>query len=459
MSQEWYVYQGEQQKGPYAWEELWELARSGALKPEDLVWVEGMDDWAPARQIAGLAGIPASATVPPPPPPIGAEASRPPSSSLAAPSQAGPPKVRTWRLVAAVASAAVLIAGSCSAAYVLFLRDRALPSSSAETSVLPSASTTAAPADLGGMAEGTKEMAAADEEPPQSTPEQPLPESSTQQAEVGGEAQPTAEPTIEPTAEPTPKPTATMEAEVSTLESPTETPETSDGKQPDLPSPAAVVDEFIRVTLGTVPGGAVDYDRARALMTVPYAAEFATPAFVPRAYGIQEGPTSYRIDAEELSGSTATVLVLGYWGTDLGREWRFVLEEEAGLWRVTGIEVLDAAELDAGEEAQSPFWQLNPMVEAFTVYGHGGWKLVVAFDPPTEAIGAEFRIEYRRLDDGSLAYSQESSGVIEAGRARLTLNSDWTNYDLSQLGFGPGEHRVVASIDGVEIASGELIVE
>jgi hypothetical protein len=208
-----------------------------------------------------------------------------------------------------------------------------------------------------------------------------------------------------------------------------------------------------------VPGAAVDDDRARALMTMAYAAEFDSPGFVPLAYGIQEGPTSYEIASEELSGTSATVVALGYWGADLGRQWRFALQEEAGLWRVAGIEVLDAAEPDDQGEATSAFWQLNPVVETFTVYPNGGWELVVTFDPPAEDIGADFRIAYRRQDDGSLAYSQESSGVIEAGRVRLTLDSDWTGYDLSQLGFRPGKHRVRAIIDGAEIATGELIVE
>jgi hypothetical protein len=222
-----------------------------------------------------------------------------------------------------------------------------------------------------------------------------------------------------------------------------------------LPTPAEVVDEFIRVTLGTVPGATVDYDRARALMTVAYAAEFDTPAFVPATYGIQEGPTGYEIGAEEVADAGATVLVRGYWGGDPGAQWRFTLVEEAGLWRVAGIEGLDG-DPPGGESA---FWQLNPTLETFIVHPHGGWELVVTFDPPVEDVGADFRIEYRRQDDGSLAYSQESSGVVEAGRVRLTLDSDWSGYTPSQFGIEPGAHRVVAHIDDVEIASGTWVVE
>ena len=461
MSQEWYVYQQEQQRGPYTWEGIWELARSGGLKPEDRVWTEGMADWSAAGQIPGLSGIPASATVPPPPPAVGSEARPtllPPAAGVAVHGARVRPS--TSKLIPAVAGVIVLVAGGLGAAYVLFLRDRGLPASPVPSAALSQAATsTVTPSNLGEGDDQTHQAAADTEKPADPTMTPTL----TAPADGVDDDQPTTEPTIEPTREPTlqptPEPTVDTEAGQSSPESPAEPGETSNGDQPGLPSPAAVVDEFVRVTLGTVPSAAVDYDRARVLMTAAYAAEFNSPEFVPLTYGIQQGPTSYEIAAEDLSGSTATVLVLGYWGADLGRQWRFVLEEEAGLWRVTSIEVLDAGKPADHEDAQSSFWQLNPELEAFTVNEQGGWKLVVAFDPPAEDIGADVRIEYRREDDGSLAYSQESSGVISAGRIRLTLDSDWTGYDLSQLGFTPGRHRVAATIDGVEIASGELIVQ
>jgi hypothetical protein len=219
-----------------------------------------------------------------------------------------------------------------------------------------------------------------------------------------------------------------------------------------------VVDAFILATLGTVPGAAVDDDVARSLMTKGYAAEFDSPEFVPLAYGIQQGPDSYGIASEGVFEPTATVLARGYWGSDLGRQWRFALVRENTVWRISGIDVLEEEPV-ADETPQGAFWELNPVATEFTVYGHGGWKLVVEFDDAPQDIDAQFRIEYLREDDGSQAYAQEDSGVIEAGRDRLTLDSDWTGYDLSQLGFKPGAHRVVAYIDAVEIAAGQLTVE
>ena len=469
MPHEWYVYHRGEQEGPYAWERLWELVRSGEVGPQDRVWTQGMDDWTSAERVPGLIGTPSSAVVPPPPPPVGAEAPAPPPlPQAAAPHRHAGSRGGPWLWVASIAGAIIILTGGCIGIYLLFLRDEGPPASPAPTAVPPAASTsTATPPDRSGEEE-TQQTDADIEGPTVGGPT--VGEPTVGEPTVGGPTEPpdgddgeepTLEPTlpatVEPTLEPTPEPT--LEAEETLPETPTAPPDASDEDPSGLPSPTDVVDEFIRVTLGTVPGAAVDDDRARVLMTVAYANEFASPEFVPITYGIQEGPTGYEIAAEEVSGSTASVTVLGYWGADPGRQWRFVLEEEAGLWRVADIEVLEAAESDDEGDTQSPFWQLNPVVEAFTVYPHGGWKLVVAFDPPAEDVGADFRIAYYREDDGSLAYDQESSGVIEAGRVRLTLDSDWSGYDLSQFGFRPGRHRVVAIIDGVAIASGDLVVE
>lgn len=223
--------------------------------------------------------------------------------------------------------------------------------------------------------------------------------------------------------------------------------------------PAEVVDAFVRATLGTVPGAAVDYDRARALMTAAYAAEFDSPDFVPRTYGIQDGPSNYDIVAEDVSATRGTIAVLGYWGGDPGSQWHFVLRQEAGQWRIAAIELPDTAEPVDRDQVASPFWRLNPVVNEFTVRPDGGWKLVVTFDGPSQDIRVQVRMMYVRRDDGTLAYTQEDSGVIEAGRDRLTLDSDWSSYDLDQLGFRPGSHRVVAYFDDREIAAGELLVE
>jgi len=54
MATEWYYTRGTEQMGPVSSEELKQLAASGELGPDDLVWKEGMEDWRPAGQLKGL---------------------------------------------------------------------------------------------------------------------------------------------------------------------------------------------------------------------------------------------------------------------------------------------------------------------------------------------------------------------------------------------------------------------
>lgn len=51
---EWYYAQNNQQKGPVSAAELKQMAVSGELRPGDLVWREGMQDWTPAASTRGL---------------------------------------------------------------------------------------------------------------------------------------------------------------------------------------------------------------------------------------------------------------------------------------------------------------------------------------------------------------------------------------------------------------------
>lgn len=68
MSQQWFYLEGQEQRGPLTWQELSQKARSGALRPEQLVWTEGMTDWTPGREIQGLFAMPPPPPLPPPSP-------------------------------------------------------------------------------------------------------------------------------------------------------------------------------------------------------------------------------------------------------------------------------------------------------------------------------------------------------------------------------------------------------
>lgn len=54
MSDQWYYGQNGVQKGPVSLEMMQQLIRGGHVKRDDLVWKEGMANWAPASAIAEL---------------------------------------------------------------------------------------------------------------------------------------------------------------------------------------------------------------------------------------------------------------------------------------------------------------------------------------------------------------------------------------------------------------------
>lgn len=64
MTKDWYFQDGDQRIGPIEAAALKQLAMSGRVRPETLVWKDGMPAWAPALSVKGL--ISASATAAPP---------------------------------------------------------------------------------------------------------------------------------------------------------------------------------------------------------------------------------------------------------------------------------------------------------------------------------------------------------------------------------------------------------
>lgn len=64
MAEQWFYTCEGKQMDPVAAAELKQLAAGGLLKPEDLVWKEGMPRWVPAKTIKGLFPPPGSGSLP-----------------------------------------------------------------------------------------------------------------------------------------------------------------------------------------------------------------------------------------------------------------------------------------------------------------------------------------------------------------------------------------------------------
>jgi len=54
MSKTWFLYQDSKQTGPLTWDELSKLSAEGKIKPEDMVYTEGMSDWTKAENVAEI---------------------------------------------------------------------------------------------------------------------------------------------------------------------------------------------------------------------------------------------------------------------------------------------------------------------------------------------------------------------------------------------------------------------
>jgi hypothetical protein len=77
---EWYYTRAGQQVGPVTSPQLRQAARSGELAPTDLVWKDGMAEWAPAGKINGLFTSAPAATAP-----VAAPAAAQPASAASSP--------------------------------------------------------------------------------------------------------------------------------------------------------------------------------------------------------------------------------------------------------------------------------------------------------------------------------------------------------------------------------------
>ena len=88
---QWFFLNAGQQQGPVSAEQLKQLAGEGRLLPSDLVWKEGMAQWAEAKNIKGLfppPPLPPAAIAGPPPMPAAAPAGPAVSSSPQMPAHA-----------------------------------------------------------------------------------------------------------------------------------------------------------------------------------------------------------------------------------------------------------------------------------------------------------------------------------------------------------------------------------
>jgi len=87
----------------------------------------------------------------------------------------------------------------------------------------------------------------------------------------------------------------------------------------------------MNATLGTLPNASVNHEIAKEFLSKTLRAQFTNDSFVPRSYGIQQGPDEIKIKSENIDGDSAIVAVQAFYGKEIGLLWNFTLELEDGL--------------------------------------------------------------------------------------------------------------------------------
>ncbi len=111
-------------------------------------------------------------------------------------------------------------------------------------------------------------------------------------------------------------------------------------KPPETSQPTAVVENYLKATLGTIPEAKINYEAAKKYLTSDLVTKFNGPGFVPLSYCIQDGPQNVRIKPGENLGDKTAVKVEASWGDEWTERLEFVLTKESGQWKINKINCL-----------------------------------------------------------------------------------------------------------------------
>ena len=103
------------------------------------------------------------------------------------------------------------------------------------------------------------------------------------------------------------------------------------------------VEDYMKLTLGSIPGANVDYERAKQYLTPGLAAQFTTPMFIPASYCIQDGPTDVQVTTVTFNEeyNWVNVIVEGAYGGGWIEMWDFtVVPVEGDNWMINMITCL-----------------------------------------------------------------------------------------------------------------------
>lgn len=141
------------------------------------------------------------------------------------------------------------------------------------------------------------------------------------------------------------KQTPTSTPTTTSVPSPTDT--SSSASTTEIDTPSAVVQKYMRLTLGTIPGAELDYEKAKDYLSAELKELFSDVTFVPVSYCIQQGPEDVKIISEDITSDEmeATIRVSAKWGENWQQPWEFLLIYGSGGWKIKQIKCLDTGQI------------------------------------------------------------------------------------------------------------------
>ncbi len=125
----------------------------------------------------------------------------------------------------------------------------------------------------------------------------------------------------------------------------TASPKTTQTAIPNEPSvsPSTVVNNYMKATIGTIPGGNVNDTEAKTYLTDVLKAQYTDSTFAKTSYGIvnQNWPNKIKIDSESIGDNSGNIKISGNW-SDISTSWEdfctFTLVKEDNEWKISNIE-------------------------------------------------------------------------------------------------------------------------
>lgn len=136
------------------------------------------------------------------------------------------------------------------------------------------------------------------------------------------------------TSSPTPTKTASVSSSPTKTATPNQTTTTSTQAEE---TPQQVVENFMKYTLGTLPGASINYDKARDYLSDTMQAQYSGEGWVPRFYGIQDGPDSVVFKFENQTEDGVVLRYDALWGNEVGIGWAFTMAKDGNKWYIDGF--------------------------------------------------------------------------------------------------------------------------